>query len=148
MRNLITATAIVLLAALPVVAGSVTPPKAVLQQVATVISAHSEATRTGEAAASGDRLESALSAVLSDRSRVGDESLAVLLGLYLGEHPNEDISCELVARGKRVLEYLRKYESAKVLLPGVSSGSLQPIKTEYPVVMRRIQAGERCVREP
>ena len=148
MRRPIHSIALVLLAFQSGMAATLTPPKAVQQRLATVLNAHLQVKHEGESAATRDALESALSPILVDRSATGDETLAVLLGFYIGEHPSEDISCELVSRGRPVLKYLKKYESAQVVVPGVSPEALEPIKTEYPIVIGRIQAGERCAREP
>jgi hypothetical protein len=148
MRRRIEVISLVLLALRPTVAATVTPQKPVQQRVAAVLDAYSRIVHEGETEATARALESALSPILNDRSEIGSETLAVLLGFYVGEHPGEDISCELVARGRPILKYLRKYESARVVVPGVTSDALKSVKTEYPIVVKRIEAGDICAREP
>jgi hypothetical protein len=75
------------------------------------------------------------------------EALAVLLGFYVGEAVAEDISCELVARGKAALPMLRRYANAVVVVPGVDMSRARRITTEYEIVVAGINSGERCVRE-
>ncbi len=72
----------------------------------------------------------------------------VLLGYYIGEHPGEDVSCELVARGQEARALLEKYAQAKIILSGVTRFNPRSVQSEYPIVLRRIQEHEQCVREP
>ena len=92
-------------------------------------------------------LDARLERVLEDHSAASTEALVVLLGFYIGEHPAEDISCEIVARGAQVLPLLHRYAEASVIVPGINMATVRPIKTEYEVVESRIQSGEKCVRE-
>ena len=47
--------------------------------------------------------------LLSDRSKVGDEALAYLLNVYMGEHPGEELVCEVTNRGKHMLPLITAY---------------------------------------
>ena len=139
---------LVVLAALPSLAESVSPPKAVQERLAPVLGAAADLDQHGETRATADALDSALSVLLADHSRAGDEALAILLGLYVGEHASEDVSCELVGRGKRVLKYLAKYATADVSLSRVSAPFPRAVRSEYPIVVERINSRETCAREP
>ncbi len=66
------------------------------------------------------RFEKYWDALTSNRSAVGDESIAVLLHFYIGEHPSEELFDEAVGRGRRMLPYLRKYANCKPT--GVAEG--------------------------
>jgi len=132
---------------LPAFGTTIVPPKRVQARLSPVFSAYARVVEA-ETEQTASTLDSALSSVLEDRSRVGDEALAVLLGFYLGEHSGEDISCELVARGSRVLPFLRKYRSAHIRLTGVPSTSLRPEQSQYNGVIARITANKACTREP
>jgi hypothetical protein len=121
------ASAKLLLLAFAVPAGADVLPRQVVQQrVSPVFEAYAQV-QAAETEDTARRLEAALDSVLDDRSSVGDESLAVLVGFYLGEHSGGEIKCELVSRGPT---------------------ALRPRKKEYPLVIQRITAGEHCVREP
>ena len=95
-----------------------------------------------------EALDRALSPILEKRTAQTTEALAVLLGYYIGEHPGEDVSCELVARGKEAEAPLEKYAQAKIILPGSKRFKPRSVQSEYPIVLRRIKAHEQCVREP
>jgi hypothetical protein len=92
-------------------------------------------------------LDEQLSKVLNAQTASATEALAVLLGFYVGEAAAEDISCELVARGKAALPMLRRYANAVVVVPGVDMSRARRITTEYEIVVAGINSGERCVRE-
>jgi len=44
--------------------------------------------------------------LLANRSPDGDEALAFLLNVYMGEHPGEELVCEVASRGKRMLRLI------------------------------------------
>jgi hypothetical protein len=134
----------------PLAAGAsdVTPPRDVQLRIAPVITAYRAMTNQGETTATREALDSALAAVLDDDSAAGDEALAVLLGFYVGEHSGEDISCELISRGSRVLAYLQKYDASRAMIPILSGPMPDRVSTEYSVLAKRIRSGERCSREP
>ena len=46
--------------------------------------------------------------LLANRTKVGDEALVFLLSVYLGEHPGEELVCEVTARGRRMLPAVEK----------------------------------------
>ena len=126
---------------------TILPPKRVRARLNPVFSAYDQVVQA-ETQQAASALDLALSRVLEDRSRLGDEALAVLLGFYLGEHSGEDISCELIARGAKVLPFLRKYRSAQITLPGLPTAPLRRGRSQYHGVIERIRAGEACTREP
>jgi hypothetical protein len=142
-----TLTLILGLAASPVFGAEVLPPKRVRALVRPVFAAYSRVLRA-ETEETANGLENTLAHVFKDKSSVGDEALAVLLGFYLGEHSGEDISCELVSRGSRVLKKLEKYRSATIVIPGAPQGSLRAKSAEYTGLIARIRSGETCTREP
>ena len=129
-------------------AGTATPPARVQQRLRPTMETYAKVKAGGDTEATASSLDAALSSLLNDQSPVGDEALAVLLGFYIGEHPAEDIACELVHRGKRVEKYLSKYQAAEVALPLVAMPLPEAVRSEYPLVIRRVRAGERCTREP
>ena len=47
--------------------------------------------------------------LLKTRTRAGDEALAYLLTVYMGEHPGEELVCEAINRGKRMLPLIDSY---------------------------------------
>ena len=94
------------------------------------------------------KFEAALDAVLFDRSPVGTEALAVLAGIYIGEHGAEDVSCELVARGASALPHLQNLSTGVVTVPGINMRSFHRTPGEYAIILERIQRGEHCEREP
>lgn len=92
-------------------------------------------------------LDEKVEKVLNPQTATTTEALAVLLGFYIGEASAENISCELVARGKPVLPMLRRYANATVIVPGFDMSRTRRITTEYEIVVERINSGERCERE-
>jgi hypothetical protein len=92
-------------------------------------------------------LDEQISKVLSPRTATTTEALAVLLGFYVGEAAAENISCELVARGKPALPMLRRYKKAVVVVPGFDMSRARRITTEYDIVVARINSGEGCEPE-
>jgi hypothetical protein len=76
----------------------------------------------GESARGSNGGDSAKSSILlgrlfRDNSMAGDEAAVVLLGYYLGEADDEDLTHNLTLRGKRILPYLRGYRDRIVRLP-------------------------------
>jgi hypothetical protein len=92
-------------------------------------------------------LDDRLDKLLSSRTAKTTEALAVLVGFYVGEAAAEDVSCELVARGKRALPMLHRYMNSIVVVPGFDMSHARRSTTEYEIVMQRINSGERCERE-
>ena len=93
-------------------------------------------------------LENALARIFRQNNRASDEALAVLVEFYVGEHSGEDIFCELVHRGKRVLPLLAKYHGRRITVPGVEMSRTQPNDTLYAGVQKEIREGRSCEREP
>ena len=93
-------------------------------------------------------LDDAVEHVCNKRTPASDEALAVLLEFYVGEHSGEDISCELIHRGRRVLALLEKYHGRQIVVPGVEMSRTEPLDTLYEGVRHAIRAGETCEREP
>ena len=125
----------------------VTPPASVQECLAPVLAAYADVVRKGEGVATEEALGKAVLGILRDKSDVGDEALAVLLGLYVGDHNAEGIVCELINRGRPVLGYLAKYQSAQVKMPLVSAPMPEAVKALYSEVISRIRSGETCVQE-
>jgi hypothetical protein len=90
-------------------------------------------------------VEKRFTAIMENRSKAGDEALAYLLNIYMGEGPDEDMVCEAINRGKRMLPLIREYRKCIPLiglepLPGPvrGSGSLPALAEEG------ILKGEKC----
>jgi hypothetical protein len=86
--------------------------------------------------------------ILGNRSHAGDEAVAYLLNVYMGEHPGEELVCEVINRGKRMLTLIREYKRCTPLI-GIEplpkfvrgSGYLQQYAEEG------ILKGEKCTSE-
>jgi hypothetical protein len=120
----------------------ITPPQSVSALVAPVLNAY-EAVALKDKETTEVPLHQALQKVLETRTGYGDEALAILLGYYVGEASAEDVSCELVSRGRYVLFYIDKYAKAESSIAGVRSYHAR-IFSEYPIVRRRIISEEVC----
>ncbi len=53
--------------------------------------------------------EARLASLLQRRDPIGDEALAILQGVYLGERHAETLECEIQNRGLRMLPLLQRY---------------------------------------
>ena len=98
--------------------------------------------------ASHKAFDRAFDPLLNKRTTASNEALAALLSFYIGEHANEDLTCELVARGKAVLPLLEKFRNHRINV----SKTIVVIPTEhksseYDSVIKRIKSGEHCERE-
>jgi hypothetical protein len=60
-------------------------------------------------------VEKRFEALLANRSPVGDEVLAYLLNVYMGEHAGEELVCEITNRGKRMVPLIKKYQQCTPL---------------------------------
>ncbi len=47
--------------------------------------------------------------ILKNRTSAGDKALAYLLNIYTGEHPGEELVCEVINRGRHILPLVKKY---------------------------------------
>lgn len=56
------------------------------------------------------RVENLFESLLANRTTAGDEALAYLLNIYLGEHSGEELTCEVTNRGKRMIPLIRAYQ--------------------------------------
>jgi hypothetical protein len=56
------------------------------------------------------QVNDAFERILHDRSTAGDQALVYLLHVYLGEDRGEEIECELINRGKKILPLIHQYE--------------------------------------
>jgi len=86
-----------------------------------------------------------LDKIIEDTSNAGDETIAYLLHLYNGEHPDEELSCEAIIRGKRMLPLLQRYSAC---LPKTG---LEPLPKSFEStgellkeVIETIEKGETC----
>lgn len=86
-----------------------------------------------------------LDKIIKDTSRAGDETIAYLIHLYNGEHPDEELSCEAIIRGKRILPLLRSYSAC---LP---TTGLEPLPKSFEStgyllkeVISAIEKGDSC----
>jgi hypothetical protein len=130
----------------PSEASVATVPKAAARLVAPVLQAMISV-RSSENEQTLMALDDAVERVCNRNNRASDEALAVLIEFYVGEHSGEDISCELVRRGMRVLPLLAKYHHHKIVVPGVDMSRTEPLDTLYDDVRERIHHGEHCERE-
>ena len=62
-----------------------------------------------------DAVERQFDRLLKNRTKAGDESVAYLLNVYMGEHPSEDLVCEVIKRGRRMLPLVKAYASCMPL---------------------------------
>lgn len=84
-------------------------------------------------------VERRFEALLHNRTKAGDEALAFLLNIYMGEHSGEELVCEVTNRGRRMLPLIDRYSKCTPLtgleplhkfvrgsgtLPGVARGQI------------------------
>ena len=133
----------VLLAANP---ATVRVPAAPAKLVVSVLNAFAKL-RESENEETTLALESALNSVFEKNTRASDEALAVLVEFYIGEHSGEDLFCELVHRGKRVLPLMKKYHRRSIVVPGMNMSRAEALDTLYDGVVHEIRRGAHCERE-
>lgn len=56
------------------------------------------------------KLDTLFENVLEIKNKYTNEILAILLGIYFGEHQLEEIECEIINRGSQMLPYLLRYK--------------------------------------
>jgi hypothetical protein len=66
-----------------------------------------------------------LDKIIKDTTDAGDQAIAYLLHFYNGEHPDEELSCEAIIRGKRMLPLLHRYSTG---LPNIG---LEPLPKSF-----------------
>lgn len=120
----------------------------VQRRVVAVLRAAADMRRAGDTEESWQMFDRVFDPLLDQRNVTTDEALAVLLSFYIGEHPYEDLRCELVARGERELKFLTRYRDNRIDVPAPS----QPLKSDekravYDGVMTEIRAHQSCTRE-
>lgn len=94
------------------------------------------------------RAEELFDTLLRNETPAGDRALAYLLFVYNGEHPGEELVCEVARRGKRMISLIDEY-SSKLPITGMEpfpkfiqgSGALPPMAKEM------IGRGETCDAE-
>ena len=93
-------------------------------------------------------VERRFEALLNDRTKAGDEALAYLLNIYMGEHSGEELVCEVTNRGKRMVSLIDRYSSCTPLT------GLEPLHkfvrgsgTLPGMARAQILKGERCEYE-
>ena len=94
-----------------------------------------------------NKLEDALGEVLNKPAPESDEALAILLPIDIGAHGREDVTCEIIDRGQRILPYLKKYLAAYTIVPGATIDQVLFDRTQYHLLIARIGRHEQCARE-
>ena len=61
-------------------------------------------------------VEKRFETLLSDRTNTGDEALAYLLTVYMGEGPGEELVCEVTNRGTRMVPLIREFQNCAPLI--------------------------------
>lgn len=61
-------------------------------------------------------MEKRFETLLSDRTKTGDEALAFLLTVYMGEGPGEELVCEVINRGTRMVPLIREFQDCAPLI--------------------------------
>jgi hypothetical protein len=81
--------------------------------------------------------------LIQNKSHASDEALVVLLYYYLGEANGEDQTEEILARGKKMLPYLKKYESHSPRIPGKRYDEIllapETVKESFSAIIDQIQ---------
>jgi hypothetical protein len=83
--------------------------------------------------------------ILKNKTNVGDEAVVYLLNVYMGSHPGEEVVCEAINRGKRLLPLIKKYKECipeiglEPLPKGVKGSGHLPI-----YAIKGISKGEKC----
>ncbi|HTL98662.1 MAG TPA: hypothetical protein VL181_07645, partial [Holophagaceae bacterium] len=88
-----------------------------------------------------------LEKLLRDQSPGADEAVAALVGIYLGEDPGEHIDEASIARGYRILPWMRKFRDHEIetgLDPVPESFHLKPADRAetYNHLIQCIETGE------
>ena len=93
-------------------------------------------------------VESRTESILANRTKDGDQALAYLLTVYMGEHQGESIVCEAINRGKRMTPTIQAFQRCQ---PAVGAEPLHKFVAgsgHLPgMALRGIAAGERCRHE-
>jgi hypothetical protein len=135
-----------LILAFPAFGATIRVPDEVAALVVPVLEAQARSAER-DSQENAEVLEHVLGQVIDREMPTTTEALVVLLGFYVGEHPDEEVACELVARGQKAVQSLERYAQATVIVPGAQGFSIRPNQGEYQIVLRRIHAHEKCVHE-
>lgn len=115
------------------------------QQLAQAFDAQGRA--TGQAGVSPE-LDARLDALLQNRGPAGDEALAYLLTVYLGEGQGEALVCEATNRGPRLLPLIERLRSCPPA-PGLVLHPLAQGSGALPgLALQGIASGQACTMEP
>jgi hypothetical protein len=82
--------------------------------------------------------------LLATKGHAADEAIAALMCFYVGEHWGEELMCETLRRGKRMVPYLRRFLH-EVPVTGLEPKDGGTFTSAYPTseeVLRRIEAGD------
>jgi hypothetical protein len=85
---------------------------------------------------------------LEDKSPVGDEIVVYLLNVYMGEHPGEELVCEAMNRGKRLVPKIKAFRAClpplglEPLPAGVAGSGVLP-----GYALEGIASGKACEHE-
>jgi hypothetical protein len=56
-------------------------------------------------------IDNKIGQVLADHTQAGDEAVAYLLTVYMGEETAEELVCEVIDRGKRMVPLVRLFQA-------------------------------------
>lgn len=95
------------------------------------------------------QFDKSFKAVLKDKSAAGDEAIAYLLTIYVGEATGEQLACEGVNRQARIAKHLQTFTTCS---PDLGDARLQdgfPRSPEHGKwVLERIAKGEKTCQQP
>ena len=98
-----------------------------------------------EGSEADERFQQLYYGVLELKTRASDEALAALLWFYLGDHPHEELICEIRSRGQHMLPILAKYSLCKPETPGVTLPAQSVwASVEVDELVADIKNGETC----
>jgi len=98
------------------------------------------------------KLDSLFGNTLETRNKYTNEIMAILLGIYFGEHPLEEIECEIVNRGSKMIPYLLKYKDkciSKVNEITIPDNIIlkEDIQRHYDECIKEIKEKQKCEQE-
>src|SRR5690348_8436323 len=84
-------------------------------------------------------------AVLANHSPAGDQALAYLLTVYMGEHPGEQMVCEATNRGERLLPLILSFSKCQPLVGAEPLHKfVQGNGATVTYALQGIKSGARC----
>jgi hypothetical protein len=85
--------------------------------------------------------------VMDNKTPAGDEALVVLLYYYTGEATGEDNTIEIIDRGKKMLPYLKKYQTHTPQIPDRDYKELllerKTSQTSFREIIAAIERGDK-----